>query len=122
MRWQFLAAALVLSVIFFAGGCGDGKVRITGKLMKNGQPFTTSADTLVTLTFAPDAEKSEQTYPAKFNHETGGFELNVPPGKYRARYVIQKKNEPAIIAPPDATKTVHDLSSTKEVNIEIAGK
>jgi hypothetical protein len=117
-----LAAVVMMGLLMTAAGCGDKKVKITGKLMKDGQPFTTSADTLVTLTFAPDVEKSEQTYNGRFNHETGGYEVELPPGKYRARYVIVKKGAPPLIVSPEATKTVHDLSTTKELNIEIAGK
>jgi deoxyinosine 3'endonuclease (endonuclease V) len=123
MKCEFrLAVATVVLVLVAVPGCGVAKTKVTGKLMKNGQPLKVSKDTYVTLTFAPDIENPGQTYPAKFNQETGGYEIELPAGKYRARYVIMEKGQPAVSAPPEATKEVHDLTRSKELNIEIIAK
>lgn len=125
MKYGFRVAVLTvvwLMVLAALPGCEVAKVKVTGKLMKNGQPLKVRQDTLVTLIFSPDTEKNEQTYPAKFNQETGGYEIELPAGKYRARYVIVEKGQPPVSAPPEATKEVHDLTHTKELNIEIIAK
>ena len=125
MPWQLrLAAVTMVSLLLMAAvaGCGVPKVKITGTLTKNGQPYTVRNDTYVTLVFTPDTEKADQTYPAKFNHETGGYEVEVPAGMYRTRYVIVEKNQAPIIAPPQATTTVHDLTASKVLDLELTPK
>jgi hypothetical protein len=125
MKCGFRVAVLTLvwlMVLAALPGCQVAKVKVTGKLMKKGQPLKVSQDTLVTLTFAPDIENSGQTYPAKFNQETGGYEIELPAGKYRARCLIVEKGQPPFTAPPEVTKEVHDLTGSKELNIEITAK
>jgi hypothetical protein len=125
MKWEFrvaVATMVWLLVLATVPGCGVDKVKVTGKLMKNGQPLKVSQDTYVTLTFSPDIENNDQTYPAKFNHETGGYEIELPAGKYRTRCLIVEKGQPPFTAPPEVTKAVHDLTGSKELNIEITAK
>jgi hypothetical protein len=125
MKWEFrLAVATLVWLLVLAAvpGCGVPKAKVTGKLMKNGQPLKVSQDTYVTLIFSPDIENNDQTYPAKFNQETGGYEIELPAGKYRARYVIVEKGRPSFTAPPEVTKEVHDLTGSTELNIEITAK
>src|SRR5262245_46498652 len=52
-----------LAVIGLVTGCpGARKVKITGKITKDGKPLNVPKDQQVTLTFAPEAETG-QTYP-----------------------------------------------------------
>lgn len=125
MPWHLRLAAYALTgLILMAAlpGCGEAKVKITGKLLKDGQPYTVAPDTLVTLVFAPDMENAPQTYPAKFNQETGGYEVEMPPGKYRARYIIVEIDQAPLTAPPEVTEKSYDLSRTQQLDIEIASK
>ena len=56
------AAALLVVAVCVAGCDGVSNVRVTGNLMKNGQPFIVSRQTIVTLTFVPDIETPPQRY------------------------------------------------------------
>ena len=103
-------------------GCGESKAKITGKLLKNGQPLVVKNDTLVTLTFFPDTENPGQTYPAKFFHETGGYELEIPTGKYRVSYVIVEKDKAPVMAPAEVKKKSYELSKNQELDIEIMAR
>src|SRR5262245_2085327 len=82
-------AALVLLgfALCAASGCGDGKVNVRVKLIKNGQPFEPSEKTLVTVSFAP--EEGGRSYPARVKHPDGTFEFEMPAGKYKANVLIQ---------------------------------
>jgi hypothetical protein len=125
MKWQLRLAAVTLAwmmVMAALPGCGVSKVKITGKLMKNGQPYVVSKDTYVTLIFAPDTEPKTQTYPAKFNQETGGYELELPAGSYRASYVIVEKDQAPMIAPPEFKQKTYDLKRSQELDFEISAK
>jgi hypothetical protein len=118
LAWVMLSLALV--------GCGaPSKVKVTGTIRKNGQPLTVSAKTLVTVSFASAEEKNPQTYPAKFTQATGAYELELPPGKYKANVVVVEPGPPGqpgrpFSMPPESTKTVYDLTQAKDgVDIEI---
>jgi len=59
MERQMGRVAILVWLIGLAAlaGCGgDKKVKITGKLMKNGQPLIVSRESQVTLGFIPDSE------------------------------------------------------------------
>lgn len=127
----FMKRPLCQTALAFAGalflalmaGCGDGKVKVKGKLLKGGQPYTVAKETMVTITFTPTAEKAETTYPqSSFKQETGEFEADMPPGKYNVRIVINEKGNKLVPVSPEVAKVVHEVSGGKEINIDIAGK
>lgn len=125
MSWQWRLSALVfvsLAMLAPLPGCGDGKIKIKGKLTKGGQPFTVAKDTLVTLRFTPDAEQPSQSFSTKFKQETGEFETDLPPGKYRVTFVVVEKDKTPISAPPDVKNKVYDLTRNQELNIDIGSK
>jgi hypothetical protein len=125
MTGQLRLAAVALACLMVAvmlPGCGSGKVRVTGKVLKNGQPLKVSKDVLVTLTFA-DPDKKDQTYSAKFDYDTGTYQVEVPPGKYHATCIVAEKGQPPLTAGKDAAKKVYDLTSgNQQVDIEVGGK
>ena len=119
--FRFLLMVAALFVLMFSAGCGGpSKVKISGKLTKKGQPFTTGEKTLVTLVFSAEAEGTKQTYPANVKRDEGTFQLEVPPGKYRANLIIvdYEKNAPPLI-PQSVKQTIYDLSEGKEIEIDV---
>jgi hypothetical protein len=128
MRWRFRLIGLAagcLAVLLATTGCGTSKVKVTGKLVKDGQPFKPDKNTLVTLTFAPEGEAADQTHPAKFNYDSSTYEVDLPPGRYKANCVIQLpdntsgKAPPKVISSPQLRDKVHDLTSNKELDLEV---
>lgn len=116
---------LAAAAAFMAGlltGCGGAPtVHIKGKLTKNGQPFTANEKTQVTLSFAEDKQGgTKQALGARFNPANGSFEIQVPPGNYRAYLAIfdHATKTPSVI-PAKVRETVHDFTSSKEITIEL---
>jgi hypothetical protein len=101
-------------------GCEAPKVKITGKVLKGGQPFVVAKETMVTLTFAPEVEG--QTYQGRFKHETGTYEAQFPPGKYRVLYLITSPDRSIVSSPASAKEKLHELTKSQEFDIDIAAK
>ena len=82
-------------------GCGsDGKLHVTGKILKGGAPLTVPDDEYVRVTFFPvtaDGSGPKNTYAASYNGKDGTFRAiggdgqGIPPGKYRVA-VEREKN------------------------------
>src|SRR5438067_2358897 len=75
-------------------GCsrGDGKLKVTGTVLKGGAPLKVPEEEYVRVTFfpvTPDGGPPKNTYAADFNRgsgtfrATGGDGKGIPPGKYR---------------------------------------
>ena len=120
-RWRRCSILVWLMVLALLAGCGgEKKVKITGKLLKNGQPFTVSRDTYVTIAFIPEGETPNQkTHPAKFHRSTGAFEIELLAGKYRVNYIIVEKNKEPLPVPPEQKTKTYDLIENQELDIEI---
>jgi hypothetical protein len=92
------ALALVLP------GCSGKKpVKVSGTLTRGGQPIGASRDTLVTMSFVPEDKAADlPTINAKFNHDTGGFEMEIPPGRYRFKLLMapNPSSDPKVKRPP----------------------
>jgi hypothetical protein len=116
---RLTAPALLGFVLAFAFGCdGVSKTKVTGKLLMKGQPLSVSKKTIVTLSFAPDVEtKGVQTTPAKFVRETGMYEIELPPGKYRVSCLLKDTENNQRI--PTGPSKVYDLSSANVVDIDV---
>jgi hypothetical protein len=123
MKWLCSLAALTLAGLILGAlpGCGGSanRVKITGKFVKNGQPFEVSKGTYVTLTFA-DSEK-DGSYIANYSHASGTYEVTVPPGKYRLQYHIQEKAQQALTPPKDKVQTI-EVTGAAVVDIVIASQ
>lgn len=103
-----------------AGGCSPSKVKITGQLTKNGKPLKVSEKTQVTVSFAGEDESKKSLHLAKLNPADSSFEVEMPPGKYRASVVIfDHEKSLAVPIPQSVQKEVHDFTSPKQVTIEI---
>jgi hypothetical protein len=111
-------ACLVLAVLL--GGCGGPKkVKVSGTVIRGGEPFKVSPKTYVTITFAPADQISGSTYPARFNQEQGSYQVVVPPGKYRVALIAVPPDGGARIRSPiDASKT-YEILKDQKIDLEI---
>jgi hypothetical protein len=73
-------------------GCGDGKLRTRGQILKDGAPYVAAEDEIVHVTLVPIPERGEKVqdwHIAVFSKTDGTFVASgkdgkgVPPGKYR---------------------------------------
>jgi hypothetical protein len=116
---RLTAATLLVCVMAYVLGCdGSSKTKVSGKLLMNGKPLSVSKQTIVTLTFAPDVEtKGVQTTPAKYARETGTYEVELTPGKYRVSCLLRDTEKNQKI--PTGPTKVYDLSSANVVDIDV---
>ena len=123
MKWPLCQTALLVGCVLLAAvpGCGgdSSPIKITGKIIRNGQPIQVAKGTYVTVIFTPE-EKTGSTFPAKFKYDTGTYEVILPPGKYRVmKCVVQEKDQDPVSSSQKTYNTVHDLTSPKEVDIPV---
>src|SRR5262245_60434819 len=90
IRWTFLGLGLLA---FAIAGCSPSQVKISGKILKDGQPMIVSENTYVTLSFVPeltnkDDESKQSSYSAKFDHKSGSYTVELPAGKYKTTLII----------------------------------
>jgi hypothetical protein len=117
----------VALLAFAITGCGPSKVKISGKLLKSGQPMVVSEDTYVTLSFIPEnksAETGATSYSAKFDQKSGSYTVELPSGKYRTLLVIalpgQNKSKGKVnVGPSVKSEQVHELTKSKQLDIEV---
>ena len=133
MHFRCLRAAV--GSVFLALACsgcgGDKKVKITGKLLKDGHPMIVSMETYVTLSFIPvfDAEDKAQaskvtSHSAKFDQTTGTYAIELPSGTYRTMLVISLPPDPKKPGQLGPTRTIksdkqHELKKIQELDIEV---
>jgi hypothetical protein len=85
-------------VSLLIAGCGKPKsVKVTGRYLKDGQPFSFPDKTLVTLIFIPEDDAAARKH-AKSKPDLSGYEVDLPPGKYRVSFTAF----PAEFQPGDA--------------------
>jgi hypothetical protein len=86
--------ATILICLCVSTSCSrsDGKLNVTGKVIKGGAPLTVPEDQYVRVTFFPvtaDGGSPKNTYAANYNRTSGTFTAvggdgkGIPPGKYR---------------------------------------
>ena len=75
---------------FLCAGCGSNGVKVEGKLVKDGQPYTVAQGESLALSFNGKGPQGEdQIYPATVNGSDGTFVASgvegkgIPPGKYQ---------------------------------------
>jgi len=125
LRWAIFLGLAVSALLIV--GCGSPAVTVSGKLLKNGQPMTVSADTYVTLSFIPDPTPSDdkaKSYNANFDQKTGSYTVELPPGKYRTKLIIVPPKDPSNKRPsgpgrPIDSKEAYDLNKSRELDIEV---
>jgi hypothetical protein len=81
-------------------GCsqGDGRLNVTGKIVKGGAAFTVPEDEYVRVTFFPITAGGppKNTYAASYNRNDGTFRAiggdgkGIPPGKYKVAIEHEK--------------------------------
>jgi hypothetical protein len=91
---------VLVLIALFLSGCGDGRIKARGRIVKNGAPFQLGEGEGLRIVFAP-VEASGATYEsyvAVFNKD-GSFQVmgrdgkGLPPGKYRVALEHLKKKQ-----------------------------
>lgn len=113
---------------FSIASCSPGTVKISGKILKDGQPMVVSEDTYVTLSFAPELsdqgdDSKRSSYSAKFDQKSGTYTVELPAGKYRTTLIMapppKNKGEPSKPLPPIKSDKVYDLGKSQTLDIEV---
>jgi len=101
-----ISLALIVCLAGIAGcGKSDGKLNVTGKVVKSGAPLKVPEEEYVRVTFFPvttDGGPPKNTYAADFNRADGTFRAvggdghGIPPGKYRVAVEHVKKGGDAL--------------------------
>src|SRR5262245_51253085 len=86
-------------------GCTPKTVKITGKLVRNGQVEMFAEDVYVTLQFIPlNPQAGRKSYAATLNRPQGSYEVVLPAGKYRVSLFVPPKDfdmsKPEFTPPP----------------------
>ena len=126
--------ALTLTVVglcILITGCGDGRLRTKGRLLKGGQPFIAPEGEFIHVTFVPippDGKPATDYYYAEVDQTTGTFRpagkdlKGMPPGKYRVAVELMKKKKDQFGGKFDTQKSpfVFDVDGgTKEIVIDL---
>jgi hypothetical protein len=131
MRRIFSAAALAAGLCLLAAGCGDGRLRTRGRLLKGGQPLLPRENETVRVTFVPvlpGGKAPADHYHAEFNRADATFQSagkdkkGMPPGKYRVavEYKRQRRDVFAGGFDEDRSPFVFDVDSgTPEIVIDL---
>jgi hypothetical protein len=126
-----LAAVVATSICLCALGCGDGKLRTQGHLLKGGQPLIPADDEQVRVTFVPllpDGKPPTDHFFAEFDREDGTFiaagkdKTGLPPGKYRVAVEYKKNKKDMLRSKFDEERSpfVFDIDSkTKDLVVDI---
>jgi hypothetical protein len=87
-RTSVMAIVLAITVV----GCGSSKtIKVTGRLVKNGQPYIITEKEGLRIFFAPEGmpEGKYDSYSAEYDRSDGTFHVTgkdgegMPPGNYR---------------------------------------
>lgn len=134
-RARFSAIAWVLFGLLVPGcSRSDGKLNVSGKVLKSGSPLTVPEEEYVRVTFFPitaDGGPPKNTYAADYNRTSGTFRAvggdgkGVPPGKYRVAVEHVKKGGDALKGAYDGDRSpiVVDIDrKTKPLVIDLDNK
>jgi hypothetical protein len=112
-------------------GCGDGRLRTKGQLLKGGQPYIPPEGEYIEITFVPilpDGKPAPDYYYAEVDQTTGTFRpagkdlKGMPPGKYRVAVELMKKKKDKLGGKFDTMRSpfVFDVDDqTKEIVIDL---
>jgi len=124
---QGLSSSLLVFVFLLLGGCassGQGKVKVTGQLLRNDKPLKLKTDVMREMTFYPyeekKADKLVNTYPAVVNDD-GTFEVSMPPGKYVIALKLLDGTGDICKGTftPEKSKLIRDIAGKAPMNIEV---
>ena len=127
LSWSAVAAALCL----LAAGCGDGRLRTRGRVVRGGQPILPREGESVRVTFVPilpDGKPPADHYFAEFNpadatfRSAGKDKQGMPPGKYRVAVEYKKNRQDLFRGKFDENRSpfVFDVDSrTPEIVIDL---
>jgi hypothetical protein len=123
--------AVAVGLCLLAAGCGDGRLRTKGRLVKGGQPFVPGEGEVVQILFVPilpDGKPPSDYYVAQVDQAAGTFRpagkdgKGMPPGKYRVAIELKKKKKDQFEGRFDAENSpfVFDVDSrTSEIVIDL---
>jgi hypothetical protein len=130
-----ISLAFILCFCSIAGcGKSDGKLNVTGKVVRGGAPLKVPEEEYVRVTFFPvttDGGPPKNTYAASFNRADGTFRAlggdghGIPPGKYRLAVEHVKKGGDALKGAYDGDRSplVFEIDrSTKPLVIDLDKK
>jgi len=112
-------------------GCGDGKLRTKGRIVKDGRDFVPSDGQLIQVTFVPiptDGEPVRDHYFAEVDQKTGIFRpagkdgKGMPQGKYRVALELIVKRSDIFKGKYDQVNSPFVLevdSNTKEIVLDL---
>lgn len=120
MQKHVLAAAFVLAALVPLSGCGAAKVKITGTLKQSGHALLAPRETIVTITFIPDAEGVNlQSQIARYHRNTGEYDIELPAGRYRINYIIVEKGREPRQAPEEQKSQTFELTKDQRLDIDV---
>jgi hypothetical protein len=126
---RILAAAAALCLL--VAGCGEVKLRTSGRVMKDGQPLVPKDGESVRVTFVPlppDGSPPADHYFAEFNpadgtfHSSGKDRKGMPPGKYRVAVEYKRNKQDVFNGKFDENRSpyVFDIDAhTTEIVIDL---
>jgi hypothetical protein len=126
--------SVICAGLLVVGGCSrDGKLQVTGKVLKGGAPLSVPEDEYVRITFFPVTEGGppKNTYAASYNHKDGTFRATgadgqgIPPGKYRIAVEHEKNRRDLLKGAYDGDRSpfVFDVGpTTRQLVIDLDKK
>jgi hypothetical protein len=129
MRRVLTAAAVGLCLL--AAGCGDGRLRTQGRLLKGGRPFAPAEGEAVQILFVPippEGKPPTDYYAAEVDQEAGTFRpagkdgKGMPPGRYRVAVELMKRKKDQFEGKFDAERSpfvVEVDAKTPEIVIDL---
>jgi hypothetical protein len=127
LPWSAVAAALCLLAV----GCGDGRLRTRGRVVRGGQPLLPREGESVRVTFVPilpGGKPPSDHYFAEFSpadatfRSAGKDKKGMPPGKYRVAVEYKKNRQDVFRGKFDENRSpfVFDVDSrTPEIVIDL---
>jgi hypothetical protein len=135
-RFLTFGVLLLLAAALTVTGCGDGKLRTQGRVVKGGQAFIADSGNgeFLQVTFIPvmpDGTKPRSYYWATVDQATGTFTAagadlhGIPPGKYRVQVQLVKNKSDLWhnkLAGPESPFEFDIDSSVRDIVIDLDGK
>lgn len=125
-RFRRLYMAAFAALLF--AGCGPRMVKVEGKLLNNGQPYTPPPGAHLSLSFVGSGEGGPTIYPATINPGDSSFTApgpnggGVPPGKYKIQLnLAPESTDPASLAKMAAAGNVFTAINGKECEVPDSG-